>query len=413
MSNEHLVEWKTQAWQNPEMVAWYHGRMQESSGANRLKNELETGYCRELAVGPRILDIGVGTGRASLPLARAGMAVTGIDSSQAMLDRCRANAGDLPVDLRLGDVARLPFADAAFDTALGLNVVVHFPHVRDILAEWSRVVRPGGRLLFDIYSADHERAACAAKHMDPPDFQGPENFFSRVSAADLAAWADELDLAIVAARPYGGLLTGANANLWRRQSRGDSRDWERLLSWAASDPHLLDFALFLEREVFAALPTAAAYHLMVALDRRPDPAANAAWLARDRALEAALAGEVAWPGVAAFMSAWDEAWRGRLNRHLDWPRNCALLYLLWSGLWRCAPGFDLAGFLDEPQRGRLHGWCQADMTDRVVTGVLRMLGDWPPLEGRLRHRGVPLWGALEYDLTRDMLRDYFQAGSQG
>jgi SAM-dependent methyltransferase len=410
MSDDTLVEWKTQAWQNPQMVAWYHGRMEEGRGTNRLKNELETGYCRELAVGERILDIGVGTGRASLPLARDGRQVTGIDSSQAMLDQCRANAGETPIDLRLGDVARLPFADGQFDTALGLNVVVHFPHVRDILAEWKRVVRPGGRLLFDIYSDDHERVACAAKGMARPERAAPLDYFSLIRLADLAGWADQLGLRIVAVRPYGGLLTGLYANLWRRGSRAESHDWERLMTWMAVDRRMLDFALFLEREVIAHLPSSATYHLMVALEATPDPAANAAWLRRDAEIGAALQSELTWPAVSSLMPAWNADWRAQLNAHLDWPRNRVLLFLLWSGLWRHAPGFDLASFLEERHAARLYAWLQAEMTDAIVGNVLRMLEHWPPLAERFSHNQVPMWGALEYDLTRELLRGYYQVG---
>ena len=41
-----------------------------------------------------VLELGTGTGRAAIPLARAGCDVWGIDSSEAMLDRARCNAGD-------------------------------------------------------------------------------------------------------------------------------------------------------------------------------------------------------------------------------------------------------------------------------------------------------------------------------
>ncbi|HET8707511.1 MAG TPA: class I SAM-dependent methyltransferase, partial [Pseudomonadales bacterium] len=101
-TRQFLTQWKTDAWKDPAMVAWYSGRMVENSGTNRLNNMLEVGLCDRFAVGQTVLDIGVGTGRASLPLARKGMQLTGIDSSQAMLDECQRLAGNVPVQLQVG-----------------------------------------------------------------------------------------------------------------------------------------------------------------------------------------------------------------------------------------------------------------------------------------------------------------------
>ncbi len=48
-----------------------------------------------------VLEVGCGTGRIAIELARAGHAVTGIDPSAAMLERARARAEDLAVDIAL------------------------------------------------------------------------------------------------------------------------------------------------------------------------------------------------------------------------------------------------------------------------------------------------------------------------
>lgn len=54
---------------------------------------------RAVAPSPRVLEFGVGTGRIALPLAAAGCDVTGVDSSTAMLEKCRA--ADVAGRLRL------------------------------------------------------------------------------------------------------------------------------------------------------------------------------------------------------------------------------------------------------------------------------------------------------------------------
>lgn len=50
---------------------------------------------------PMVIELGVGTGRIGLPLARRGAAVTGVDSSPLMLDACRAAMGPADAGLRL------------------------------------------------------------------------------------------------------------------------------------------------------------------------------------------------------------------------------------------------------------------------------------------------------------------------
>lgn len=57
---------------------------------------------RRAGDGP-VLELGIGTGRVALPLAERGLAVQGIDLSEAMLDRLRAKPGGTEIGLRVGN----------------------------------------------------------------------------------------------------------------------------------------------------------------------------------------------------------------------------------------------------------------------------------------------------------------------
>jgi SAM-dependent methyltransferase len=59
----------------------------------------------ELAGGGRALELGIGTGRIALPLARRGVPVHGIDMSQAMVARLRAKPGGDAIGVTIGDFA--------------------------------------------------------------------------------------------------------------------------------------------------------------------------------------------------------------------------------------------------------------------------------------------------------------------
>jgi ubiquinone/menaquinone biosynthesis C-methylase UbiE len=95
-----------------------------------------------------VLEVAIGTGR-NLPFYPAGIRLTGIDVSKAMLGIARRRAAVLgcEVDLRLGDAQALPFPDATFDTVVCTFSLCSIPDDRQAIAEMKRVLRPGGKLL--------------------------------------------------------------------------------------------------------------------------------------------------------------------------------------------------------------------------------------------------------------------------
>ncbi len=105
--------------------------------------------------GEAILEVAVGTGLAFIELVRQNPTgtTTGLDLTPAMLARAesRMSAAKLPGNyaLSVGDATALPFADASFDLLLN-NYMFDLLAERDfatVLAEFRRVLRPGGRLV--------------------------------------------------------------------------------------------------------------------------------------------------------------------------------------------------------------------------------------------------------------------------
>ena len=99
--------------------------------------------------GASVLDVGTGTGRAALAMARIGGKVTGIDTSQEMLRvaRSHAEAEGLEVEFVRGDAHALDFPDEAFDLVVSLRMLMHTPNWRQCLGEMCRVARH--RVIFD------------------------------------------------------------------------------------------------------------------------------------------------------------------------------------------------------------------------------------------------------------------------
>jgi len=98
------------------------------------------------------LEIGSGTGYFSLNLMQLGLLgrVVATDISPGMLDALAASAErlELEVETAVTDAERLPFEDATFDLVFGHAVLHHLPGLPIALAEFQRVLRPGGTLMF-------------------------------------------------------------------------------------------------------------------------------------------------------------------------------------------------------------------------------------------------------------------------
>jgi SAM-dependent methyltransferase len=111
-----------------------------------LGTELDTGF-------PRAIEIGAGTGYFGLNLLRSGVIsdLTCTDISVGMVSALNENAerlGLTNIRATRADAESLPFGAESFDLVLGHAVLHHLPDLDRAFAEFHRVLRPGGRILF-------------------------------------------------------------------------------------------------------------------------------------------------------------------------------------------------------------------------------------------------------------------------
>lgn len=99
--------------------------------------------------GKRVLDAGAGSGLLSGMLARRGCDVVAIDLGFDSIQRAGHRLSSLGITafFVLGDLYRLPFADASFDAAVASEVIEHLETPSNALAEFFRVIKPGGVLV--------------------------------------------------------------------------------------------------------------------------------------------------------------------------------------------------------------------------------------------------------------------------
>lgn len=209
-------------------------------------------YARDLAgrlaeAGPRdVLETAAGTGvvtramAARLPEAR----IVATDLNQAMLDRATARqAQDGRIAWRRADALALPFADASFDAVACQFGVMFFPDKVQGYREARRVLRPGGRFLFNVWDriAENEfadtvtQALAALFPQDPPRFlartphgyHDAERIRAELAAAGFAEVSiDAVDAASRAASPRDPALGYCQGTPLR--SEIEARDASRL-----------------------------------------------------------------------------------------------------------------------------------------------------------------------------------------
>jgi SAM-dependent methyltransferase len=110
------------------------------------------------ADGP-VVELGVGTGRIAVPVAKAGVGVIGVDSSAAMLDVCRERAAAAGVaerlDLRLGDLRDPPVSERVPLVTCPFRAYLHLSgddERRHALHRAGELLVPDGRLVFDVFT---------------------------------------------------------------------------------------------------------------------------------------------------------------------------------------------------------------------------------------------------------------------
>ncbi|HTI32396.1 MAG TPA: class I SAM-dependent methyltransferase [Miltoncostaea sp.] len=99
-----------------------------------------------IRAGDLVLDVGCGTGNASLAAAARGARVRAVDPSPGLVDlaRERATAAGADVEAQVGDAGALPFPDGAFDAVISSFAVIFAPDAEAAVREMVRVARPGG-----------------------------------------------------------------------------------------------------------------------------------------------------------------------------------------------------------------------------------------------------------------------------
>ena len=140
----------------------------------------------------RVLDVACGPGFLTMAFASRCASASGLDATDAFLERARAEAasrGLANIEFRAGDAERLPFPDASFDVVSCRAAFHHFARPEQVLGEMKRVLAANGRIVVADMIADEDPAKAEYRDRierlcDPSHVRAlPASEFERIFAA--------------------------------------------------------------------------------------------------------------------------------------------------------------------------------------------------------------------------------------
>ena len=158
---------------------------------------------RNIGFRAEILDIGCGAGFLANDLALAGHKVTGIDLSTSSLKVAESRDRTHSVKYIQGDAYHVPFPSRSFDVVASMDMLEHVSDPQQVIAEASRVLRPGGLFFFNTFNKNPLAWLVVIKGMEwfvkntPPQYHVYSLF---LEPNKLRLWMEDFGLETVAVR---------------------------------------------------------------------------------------------------------------------------------------------------------------------------------------------------------------------
>ncbi len=265
---------KSEAWLTKASADVYHA---STTGAHQLfkliREELYVRYIsRHVPPNSRILDLGAGTGLISSILHDAGHQVVACDISSGMIEKLAEVRGERQFEIRQGSAFQIPAAKGEFDAVVSRMFIQHFPDWPDIIREQSRVIGPGGKIIFDFSNREHLDAACGTDSVELDYFPYSTDptivnkFYAVASETEMARHAGDCGLKVREIVPFGFLLY--NMFIWKGLGSAQGvAEFNSHLEDILAKPDARELLLFIEEHAMKHFPKNVSYGNFVVLEK--------------------------------------------------------------------------------------------------------------------------------------------------
>jgi ubiquinone/menaquinone biosynthesis C-methylase UbiE len=142
----------------PHVAAALYGALSRTQSLQRQAHEIATFLVGEIERG-RVLDVGTGPGRLLVAIHQLSPALElyGLDISRSMIELARENLADVPVNLRIGSIARTDYESDFFDLVTCTGSFYLWDKPKQGLEEIHRILKPGRRAYLFETRRDHDK----------------------------------------------------------------------------------------------------------------------------------------------------------------------------------------------------------------------------------------------------------------
>lgn len=200
---------KSRQWLSGSRAESYADQLKKTQYDNLLLNL----YCNEIstycAPGSFIFDAGAGTGALSLALSQKGFFITAFDISDEMLFYIKQQ--NPKIEVRCGDLFGQYDIHEQYDAVVSRWVVPHFAEWRSLIKSWSKIIKPGGFIIFDMPNREHIEFFDEKSKSELSNFIGynhakssdETDFYACADEKELLELAQTTSLKLVSRRPHG------------------------------------------------------------------------------------------------------------------------------------------------------------------------------------------------------------------
>lgn len=267
---QRLIQGKTSYWQDP---AWADRHLKNAGERpHTISIPIFARIMEYVPKGAKLLDVGCGHGRYSIPFAEQGLRVVAADVSREMLALLEKNKGGLPIETSCEDAHHLSFADSVFDVVFSNDMMGHFPDWQALLKEQARVCRPGGRVIFSLAFREHRSfaeqlpGAMSFQHDYSPDPGSKLPYWTETSHEEIVAAGNASGMTLKALHPlkffHDSYLMGAL--LGTEDNKAMKIEFATFLR---GDQKVQDFYTWLELRVLQKLPFFASNLTLVVFEK--------------------------------------------------------------------------------------------------------------------------------------------------
>jgi 2-polyprenyl-3-methyl-5-hydroxy-6-metoxy-1,4-benzoquinol methylase len=270
-----IVEFKSDIWQTREGSDWFikGSDANEVALADVMNREVNVFFLNQCNQADNVLDIGSGHGIVSEFLARHGINVTAMDTSDRFLEEFRERVAgmDLPLTITHGDAYDIPTADASFDKVVARMFLPHFPNWSLILKELARVTVPGGLIMIHFPSRENGLTGARLGDKDcrfatDPDTEDPWTFYAETDERELLDVSRKLNLRIVSRVPI--CFFADNRIIGHQIGQEHFDRYQSELAERLKDPAVKDFVVWFDEMFTANAAPALSHFAIVTFEKR-------------------------------------------------------------------------------------------------------------------------------------------------